>query len=262
MTEKKLIVFIPTFRCEAQIPRVLSQLTPDILEHVNEVVVIDNQSPDLTCTNALVAVEKTPHLRNRVRIVRNPVNLGLGGSHKMAFDYALENNFSGCIVLHGDDQGNIRDLLSLLPNLVNEDRFIFGCRFHRTSNLVGYSRFRKISNILLNLISSFVLRRRIYDFGGSGLNFFPSSLLRRHHFWHYSDDLTFHSFVVVNAIRLKQSVVFHPISWRTDDQISNVRIFSQAMNLAGILLSTLLGSKFHCSDVPKEKPGKWQQIRL
>lgn len=38
----------------------------------------------------------------------------MGGSHKVAFNYAIENNFDYIIVLHGDDQGSISDMIPVL----------------------------------------------------------------------------------------------------------------------------------------------------
>ena len=40
----------------------------------------------------------------------------MGGSHKVAFNYAIENNFDYIIVLHGDDQGSISDMIPVLKN--------------------------------------------------------------------------------------------------------------------------------------------------
>lgn len=34
----------------------------------------------------------------------------------MAFNYAIENNFDYVIVLHGDDQGSISDMIPVLEN--------------------------------------------------------------------------------------------------------------------------------------------------
>lgn len=49
-----------------------------------------------------------------VTLLRNDENYGLGGSHKVAFDYALNNAYDYVVVLHGDDQGSIANLLPYL----------------------------------------------------------------------------------------------------------------------------------------------------
>ena len=43
------------------------------------------------------------------KVVRNRENYNLGGSHKVAFDYAVAQGFTHVIVLHGDDQADIAD---------------------------------------------------------------------------------------------------------------------------------------------------------
>ena len=49
-----------------------------------------------------------------IKVLKNRENYGLGGSHKVAFNYAIENNFDYIIVLHGDDQGSISDMIPVL----------------------------------------------------------------------------------------------------------------------------------------------------
>ena len=45
---------------------------------------------------------------------RQDQNYGLGGSHKVAFGYAAAHGYEHLVVLHGDDQGAIVDLLPIL----------------------------------------------------------------------------------------------------------------------------------------------------
>lgn len=79
-----------------------------------------------------------------------------------------------------------------------------GARFHTKSKLIGYSRFRIFGNIVYNILASIITRRVIYDLGGSGVNLFPTKLIKEHPFKTYANDLTFHVFVLLNALRLEQ----------------------------------------------------------
>lgn len=55
-----------------------------------------------------------------VKLLRKDKNYGLGGSHKVSFNYAIENGFDYVIVLHGDDQGHISNLVPYLKKRVRK----------------------------------------------------------------------------------------------------------------------------------------------
>lgn len=90
MKKDKIMVFIPVYNCEKQITRVLSQINDDVLTYVDEIIVVNNLSTDDT-----VKVTQDYLLKHRelpCKIINNNANFNLGGSHKVAFNYALEND--------------------------------------------------------------------------------------------------------------------------------------------------------------------------
>lgn len=110
---EKLLVFIPAYNCEKQVTRVLSQLLDQrIAPWVGECIVVNNRSAD--GTEAAVQDWMARHPDAPVRLLRNDQNYGLGGSHKVAFGYAAAHGYEHLVVLHGDDQGAIADLLPIL----------------------------------------------------------------------------------------------------------------------------------------------------
>lgn len=139
MKKDKIMVFIPVYNCEKQITRVLSQINDDVLTYVDEIIVVNNLSTDNT-----VKVTRDYLLKHRelpCKIINNNANFNLGGSHKVAFNYALENDFDYVIVLHGDDQANIRDFLPILKKRsYKRADCVLGGRFESRSCLIGYSK--------------------------------------------------------------------------------------------------------------------------
>ena len=109
MEKDRILLFIPAYNCEKQIKRVLEQLDESVMRYITEVIVVNNRSTD--DTEKQVMDFKLFHWSMPVKLLRNNDNCGLGGSHKVAFDYALKHGFEYVIVLHGDDQGNIHDFL-------------------------------------------------------------------------------------------------------------------------------------------------------
>lgn len=231
----KILVFIPAYRCQAQITRVIDQFDSRVQAWVDTVIVVDNRSPDDTLNAAIEGGKSVIKDCNFIAWC-NDDNYGLGGSHKAAFRYAVEQDFDYIVVLHGDDQADIRDLIPQLEaGIGRADDCLLGARFMRGSQLKGYSWFRTFGNRVYNSLFSLVTMRAIYDLG-SGLNLYRVAAYRDFYYKFFPDDLTFNYVMLLASYHRKQVVRFFPISWREDDQISNVRLFRQAFKVLGLLV--------------------------
>ncbi len=238
----KILLFIPGYNCEKQIIRVLKQLNKEVLKYINEVIFVNNRSTDNTEKVVLNFKKKNKNIP--IHVLRNDDNYNLGGSHKVAFEYAMKNKFDYVIVLHGDDQGNIKDLLPLLKNKEYENYdCLLGARFMKNSRLEGYSKFRTFGNRVYNILFSIVVHKRIYDLG-SGLNMYSTKMLENKFYHKFPDRLTFNYCMVLATHYYKQNIKFFPISWREDDQVSNVKLTSQAFNVLGMLFKYLINHKY------------------
>lgn len=229
----RLLVFVPMYNCEKQIPRVLAQFTPDVKRQVSRVLVINNRSTDGGEAVAAGLVEGMQGIE--AVLIRNRDNYGLGGSHKVGFGYALEHGYERVVVLHGDDQGSIAELVPHWDSgeASRHDAFL-GARFMPGARLEGYSAFRTLGNEVFNLLFSAVVRRRIHDLG-SGLNQYGARILRDGFYMGFPDDLTFNYCMVMAHAHYRHDTAFFPISWREDDQMSNVRLFRQARKVLRML---------------------------
>lgn len=242
------LLFIPTYNCESQITRVLQTLTSDSCQWFEHILIIDNRSTDETVNACRTALLQHP-LKTKITLVRNLVNSGLGGTHKNAFDYAVSEKYDYVTILHGDDQGSISDFQKTLSELDGESYYL-GARFHPESTLLNYSKIRTAGNVLFNFISGLITGRKIHDLGGSGLNTFPVKSLSNLNYRTYSNDLTFHVYLLLDAIRNRQSIRFIPISWREEDQISNAKVFRQGLKLMKILMNYLIGPNSQATALP------------
>lgn len=237
MPKENILVFIPMYNCENQIARVLSRFTPDVRKKFTEILVVDNRSKDQSIRAAREALEKLDGIKTT--LVQNDMNFSLGGSHKVAFNYALTKGYDYLAVLHGDDQGQIDDLVRLLDeNKHHEVDALLGSRFHRGSRLVGYSRLRTLGNILFNMGCSLILRAKITDMG-SGLNLYHRNSFKDQRYLFFNNNLTFNVQLLFYQIHTKQRVVFFPITWSEEDQVSNAKVMKQGLIILKLLAQYL-----------------------
>ena len=248
----KLLLFIPMYNCEAQIARVLDQVQR-FGECFSETIVVNNRSTDLG-EEAVMRRLAQRDILCTVSLLRNRENYGLGGSHKVAFSYAIDHGFDYVVVLHGDDQGHLEDLLPLLQDGTFADYdCCLGARFMRGSRLEGYSRFRTFGNVVYNLLFSLVTHRRIYDLG-SGLNLYNVQSLKSRYYERFCDNLQFNYCMILALAFLRQKARFFPIRWSEDDQVSNVKLTRQAINVLKLLGSYARSPKKFMARELRETP--------
>lgn len=236
--QDKILLFIPMYNCEKQIVRVLAQLNINIQSYLTEVIIVNNRSTD-GGEQAVIQYVQQHEFEIPVTLLRNDDNYGLGGSHKVAFDYAMKNDFDYVIVLHGDDQGHIENLLPYLQNRSYQQYDCFlGARFKKGAVLDGYSWFRTFGNKVYNLLFSLVVHKMIYDLG-SGLNMYSCNMLKSRFYLKYKDNLMFNYCMILGSSYYKHHMGFFPIRWSEDDQVSNVKMMNQA-----VIVLKLLGLYF------------------
>lgn len=229
----KILIFIPAYNCEKQIIRVLGQLDSQVMKYITEVIVVNNRSTDNTEQVVKEYIDR--HRESPIKLLRNHENYGLGGSHKVAFDYAMKNEFDYVITLHGDDQGDIYDFLPVLrTGYYKKHGAILGARFMPGSSLIGYSAVRTLGNIVYDFLFAFVIGRRVYDLG-SGLNMYCVEDLKSRYYEKFPDNLMFNYCMVMALEYYNLDAKFYPVSWREDDQVSNVKLASQASKVLKML---------------------------
>lgn len=242
----KILLFIPGYNCEKQVIRVLKQINEEVLEYIDEIIFVNNRSTDKT--EKTVLKYKEQHSELPLKVLRNKENYNLGGSHKVAFNYALKNKFDYLIVLHGDDQGNIHDLMPWIKNGdYKQYDCLLGSRFSKGSKLIGYSKFRIFGNRVFNIIYSVCIGKKVKDLG-SGLNMYNTKIFKNNFYHKFPDKLTFNCCMLFGHNYYNHSIKFFPITWREDDQVSNVKMFSQAKITLKIALKYRLNKKYVLSE--------------
>ncbi|MBI5594549.1 MAG: glycosyltransferase family 2 protein [Elusimicrobia bacterium] len=239
MGAARILLFIPMYNCAKQVPRVLAKVGPEAGAFFEQVLVVDNGSTDGSRETAAAALRAAPHLKGKV--VKNRRNYSLGGSHKVAFNYALDNGFTHVVVLHGDDQADVRDLVPYLRSGAYDEADSFlGSRFMKGARLDGYSMGRRILNYGFNLVCSALSWTWITD-QGSGLNMYKSEYLKDRFYLPFDNSLMFPNQMFFHGVRRPRGFAYFPISWREEDQKSNARVVEQAAKVFLLIFKGMLG---------------------
>jgi hypothetical protein len=137
------------------------------------------------------------------------------------------------VVIHGDDQANIKDLKRVSHN-INSWEIYLGSRFLPNSKLIGYSRHRVIGNLFLHAMYKIFCSKTIFDMG-SGLNIYPRSLIQLNLHKHCPNGMIFHCKFLLDAMDC-MPIHYFPIEWTESDQISNAKLFKQVCEVLYLLL--------------------------
>jgi glycosyltransferase involved in cell wall biosynthesis len=214
------LIVVPVYNAENAILNVCIDLCKS-LDRNQRVIFLDNNSSDNTIAVFKKFLKVNP--ASNLEIIKNKINLGLGGSQKKAFSMASSQGYSHLVIFHGDGQPYAKDLarlISLLKETTNDA--ILGSRFMKESSRIQYSRIRTFGNQLFNLIFSIRFKTPIYDIG-SGLNGYRINGMERD-LSHLPDDLSFNSFLLAQQIKTRENVAWTPISWKNSEAGSNLKI--------------------------------------
>ena len=238
LLQKKFLIFIPAYNVEKQILRVLNRIPIGLLnEHFIRILIIEDFSKDNT-RQVIEDYLKTSPNNKLLHLIKNKENHGYGGVQKIAFNYALSNNFDYVIMLHGDDQYEPEKIPEFISNLLNDDvDAVFGSRFinPREPLKSGMPLNRYIGNRVVTFIQNLIVGTKMTEFH-SGYRSYKKNVLEKINFEKNSNDFYFDSEIIVQMSKLKFAIKEIPIATIYADEISNLKPIPYGIN---VLISTI-----------------------
>ncbi len=144
--EMRLAVVIPAFRAEAHIAKVLR----DIPDCVAWIVVVDDCSPDNTAAVVAEAARWDP----RIRLLRHPVNQGVGGAVLTGYREACRLGTDIVVKMDSDGQMDSRYLPALIDPIVRgQADYTKGNRYIHTRHLRSMPLVRRVGNLGLSFLT-------------------------------------------------------------------------------------------------------------
>ncbi len=127
------------------------QLISEILLYANKIVLVDDQCPLKTGKKILES-----DLANKVHVIFNSRNLGVGGSTKKGFKWLIDQNCSIILKMDADYQMYPSDIPRMCEPIIRKEcESTKGNRFFNIDNLLKMPKIRLLGNTFLNYLSKF-----------------------------------------------------------------------------------------------------------
>ena len=209
MSRKRVVVYMPARNTAHLLERTLSEIPEGIAD---EIILVDNASSDNTADMAD---------RLGLHVIRNPTNLGYGGSQKIGYREALKHNADIVAMLHSDAQYDPSLLGDMLSPIVDGradctlgSRIMAGDVLQRGMPLIKFLANRTLSNAM-----NFLLRARISEYQ-TGYRAYSRTLLETVAFERNSDDWLFDTEMLFQIIHGRFAIHEVPVLARYSREMS------------------------------------------
>lgn len=143
--QAKITVVIPCYKVAAHIESTVAGL-PDWVDYV---VLVNDCSPD----QSMVLLNSLALSNEKVTVLENPINLGVGGAMVTGFRHALQTDTDIIVKMDGDGQMNPIYLPDLLqPLCTKQAEFAKGNRFNDFDALQRMPASRRVGNLGLSFL--------------------------------------------------------------------------------------------------------------
>lgn len=249
---KSFAIYLPAYNAALTLPAVLDRIPVELKRSAKCILVVDNFSSDDTESVALRY--KSDHHCENLKVIRNPRNLGYGGSQKVAYRFCIDQGIDLVAMVHADGQYAPEILESMMaPIMEDKADMVFGSRIAGNPLKGGMPLHRFLGNRVLTTFQNLILGSQLSEFH-SGYRIFKVSGLNQLNFEKLSDDYHFDTEMIILHLRAGLKIVERPIPTHYGDEKNYVNIWAYGTHVLVTTLTYLL----HCKGLRKSK--NWARI--
>ena len=149
------------------------------------------------------------NIPDTIQYFRNEENVGYGAIQKKAFDYVLSSEDTDIVVLlHGDNQYHLQDLLRLAASMEHHDFGLLNRMSLRPQNNYPYPRM--LSNYILTTALNRTMKTHFCDLHSGG-RVYTTDILRQMPYNDFDDHFLFDQQILLHLINNNASGIEYPI---------------------------------------------------
>lgn len=214
--KKKILIFIITYQSSFRLSNIMKKIKKlDLKDDFYKILISDDCSTDDTINH----IKKvTPS--KKIKIIINKRNLHYGGNIKQCLNYAIKKKFEYAIMIHGDDQYDVKYIPQIAKELKHPNiDIVTGSRMLNKRKAIkgGMPMYKFVGNIILSKIFNFICKTKFTDahtgLWGYNLNIFKHINLDK-----IDSAINFDSHLRIKAVNHKFKIKEIPIKtfYRTE----------------------------------------------
>ena len=223
----KVLLSIFTWNVEPFIKDLFNELKK--YNHLDkEIICLNNLSTDNT-VNKINELKTMMKIQN-LKVISHKKNMGFGYNKKVSFDYAINNNFSKIVFIHGDNQypaSHINNLLALL----DDNTMAYGSRFLNKKSVKEHMPLIKYyANPFLTKIINFISKTNHSEYF-SGFRGYKVLDLKKINYHNLANSWVFEQQMMFEIMIRNMKIATFPIPTVYGDQVSSVPPFRYCVRL-------------------------------
>ena len=236
-SKKKFLIFIPAYNVEKKILSVLKRIPNEVFDkYYVRILIIEDFSKDNT--KSIINEYMKTRNDNLINIIINEKNYGYGGVQKIAFKFAIKNDFDYVIMLHGDGQYAPEKIPEFISSLLNNNAdAVFGSRLINPKDALkgGMPLYKFIGNRLLTFVQNLIIQTKMSEFH-SGYRSYKVNSLRKINFEKNTNNFHFDTEIIIQLLKLKFVIKEIAIPTFYGDEVSHLKSIPYGIN---VLISTI-----------------------
>ena len=230
MTRPRIGIFIIAYNAVNHLITTLSRISPEVMDKVEEIFVIDDCSSDNSYYAALgYKLEKNIQ---KLTVHRNKTNQGYGGNQKVGYRYAIDRGLDVVALVHGDGQYAPEALGYLLePFEKAEADMVFGSRMSKAGEALkgGMPLYKFLGNRILTSIQNKLSGLNLSEYH-SGYRLYSTAALKKIPFESFTNSWHFDTQIILALAERELRIVERPIPTYYGDEICHVNGIPYALH--------------------------------